>query len=410
VNILLVSLLVLVGLLFVLEGGLRWIFGFGNPLLYLADQEMGYLLAPNQRTKRLGNRIAINEYSMRSPTMTRTRPPSTLRVLLLGDSVANGAWWTDQDRTISALMTAHLKLPIPEALGENLNRQTPFERVEVLNASANSWGPRNELAYLQRFGTFEAQAIVLLLNTDDLFAAAPTSQAVGHAPNYPNRKPLCALAEVYTRYLSPKLRRISIKAVTPKLEGLRNKQKGELALMPPLPPAALDNTQSVVSDHLDSCQERSYANGAPAWTPEGSQGITPLSGLAQPPTEALKNYPLDSNLDAIRQIQSLATCAGAEFILAMTPLLREIGEPGPRDYELKARDRLTQLTQDELIHYVDFLPLFNHWETPQRLYRDHIHLSPQGNQSVSEAIARSLQQVLRESARFTPGEEGMSQS
>ena len=407
-NILLVSLLVWVGLLFVLEAGLRWLFGFGNPLLYLADQDMGYLLAPNQRTKRLGNRIAINEYSMRSPTITKTRPPSTLRVLLVGDSVANGAWWTDQDRTLSALMTAHLKLPLPEAWGENLNRQTLFERVEVLNASANSWGPRNELAYLQRFGTFDAQAIVLLLNTDDLFAAAPTSQVVGHALNYPNRKPPCALAEVYTRYLLPKLRGIGIKAITPKLEALRDKQRGEVALMPSHPSATSDNTQSVVSDHLDSCPERSYANGAPTWTPGASQGITPLSGLAQPSTEALKNDPLDSNLDAIRQIQSLATRAGAEFILAMTPLLREIGEPGPRDYELKARDRLTQLTQDELMHYLDFLPLFNHWETPQRLYRDHIHLSPPGNQTVSEVIARSLQQVLQKSATFTTGEEGMT--
>lgn len=113
-------------------------------------------------------------------------------------------------------------------------------------------------------------------------------------------------------------------------------------------------------------------------------------------------------MDAIRQIQSLATRAGAEFILAMTPLLREIGEPGPRDYELKARDRLTQLTQDELMHYLDFLPLFNHWETPQRLYRDHIHLSPPGNQTVSEVIARSLQQVFQKSATFTTGEEGMT--
>ena len=145
-SILLVSLLVWVGLLLVLETGLRLIFGFGNPLLYLADPDMGYLLAPNQYTKRLGNRIFINEYSMRSPTITQKRPPSTLRVLLLGDSVANGAWWTDQERTLSARMTAHLKRPIPEAWGGNLNPKTPFERVEVLNASANSWGPRNELA------------------------------------------------------------------------------------------------------------------------------------------------------------------------------------------------------------------------------------------------------------------------
>lgn len=408
-NILLVSLLVWVGLLLVLEVGLRLIFGFGNPLLYLADPDMGYLLAPNQYTKRLGNRIVINEYSMRSPTLTRTRPPSTLRVLLLGDSVANGAWWTDQNQTLSALITAHLKLPSPEAWGENLNQQTPFARVEVLNASANSWGPRNELAYLQRFGTFEAQAIVLLLNTDDLFAGAPTSQPVGHSLNYPNRKPLCALVEVYTRYLSPQLSRIRIKAFNPKQEELSYQARGELAVRSPLPPAASDNTPSVANHHLDSCQEGSKTNEGLDWTPEASPGIAPLSGLAQPPTEASKNDPLDSNLDAIRQIQSLATRGGAEFILAMTPLLREMGEPGPRDYELKARARLTQLTQDEFIHYLDFLPLFNHWDTPDRLYRDHIHLSPLGNQRVSEAIARSLQQVLRESATFTTGEEGMSQ-
>lgn len=409
-NILLVSLLVWVGLLLLLEAGLRLIFGFGNPLLYLADPDMGYLLAPNQYTKRLGNRIVINEYSMRSPTMTKKRPPSTLRVLLLGDSVANGAWWTDQEQTLSARMSAHLKRPIAEGWGGTLNRNTPFERVEVLNASANSWGPRNELAYLQRFGAFEAQAIVLLLNTDDLFATEPTSDPVGRTPNYPNRKPLCALAEVYTRYLSPQLTRIGMKAVTPKQEGVVDHPTGKFVLRSPLPPTDSNNTQSLVSDPLDSCPERSYANDVSAWTPEASTGITPLSGLAQPPTEASQNVSLESNLDAIRQIHSLVTLAGAEFILAMTPLLRETGEPGPRDYELKARDLLTQLTQKESILYLDFLPLFNHWETPQKLYRDHIHLSPSGNERVSEAITRSLQQVLRESATFTTGEESMSHS
>lgn len=411
-NILLVSLLVWVGLLLLLEAGLRLIFGFGNPLLYLADPDMGYLLAPDQRTRRFGNRIIINEYSMRSSTITKTRPTSTLRVLLLGDSVANGAWWTDQERTLSARMTAHLKRPMAEAWSGNLNRNTPFERVEVLNASANSWGPRNELAYLQRFGSFEAQAIVLLLNTDDLFAAEPTSDPVGRTPNYPNRKPLCALAEVYTRYLSPQLIRIGIKAVTPKQEGVTDQQTGKFVLMPPLPPTDSNNTntQSLVSEYLDSCPERSYANDVSAWTPEASTGITPLSGLAQSPTEASQNVLLDRNLDAIRQIHSLVTSAGAEFILAMTPLLRETGEPGPRDYELKARDRLTQLAQKESIVYLDFLPLFNHWETPQKLYRDHIHLSPSGNERVSEAITRSLQQVLQESATFTTGEESMNPS
>jgi lysophospholipase L1-like esterase len=100
------------------------------------------------------------------------------------------------------------------------------------------------------------------------------------------------------------------------------------------------------------------------------------------------------NLEAIRQIQILTNAAGASFVLAMTPLLREIGEPGPRDYEVKARTRLTRFTKDQQITYLDFLPVFNRTETPEMLFRDHIHLSPQGNQKVSEVIGRSLHPIL----------------
>src|SRR4028119_877035 len=94
-----------VGLLMMLEGVLRLLLGFGNPLIYIADEQIGYSLAPNQRTRRFGNLIEINQYSMRSPEITETRPESTLRVLLLGDSIANGGWWTDQAETLSAMLT-----------------------------------------------------------------------------------------------------------------------------------------------------------------------------------------------------------------------------------------------------------------------------------------------------------------
>ncbi len=313
-KIALVILAVFVGLLVALEVGLRLLFGFGNPLIYLADEKIGYLLAPNQQTRRFGNRIEINQYSMRSPAISVTRPASKLRVLLVGDSLANGGWWTDQTDILSAL--------IAQQLG-SADNSTSFKDVEVLNASANSWGPRNELAYLQRFGTFNAQAIVLLINTDDLFATAPTSVPVGRDRNYPNHKPPLALAEVFSRYVLPAPAVPEMKAV--------NDEKGDRV------------------------------------------------GL---------------NLEAIRQIQTLAHAADAKFLLAMTPLLREISEPGPRDYELKARTRLTQFTKGQNITYLDFLPVFNATQTPETLYRDHIHLSPQGNQKVSELIGRSLQPLL----------------
>lgn len=308
-----IAILVVIGLLVAIEIGLRSLFGFGNPLIYIGDQQIGYLLAPNQRTRRFGNRIEINEYSMRSRPIQQTPSPATLRVLILGDSIANGGWWTDQDNTISELMMRSL------ASANN----GKYQEFEILNASANSWGPRNELAYLQRFGNFQAQAVVLLINTDDLFATAPTSLPVGRDRNYPDRKPPLALVEVWQRYLS--------------------KQK----LIPEI--------------------------------------------------QAVQNEPGDRvgiNLEAISKIQALTRESNSQFLLVMTPLLREIGEPGPRDYEIKARQRLNEFTKAQQITYIDVLPIFNSTSNIQALYQDHIHLNLQGNQLVSQLIERSLGNIL----------------
>lgn len=284
--------------LILLELTLRILFGFGDPLLYLGDAEIGYLLAPNQSVKRFGNRIEINEYSMRSPKFTPK--PSTKRVLMIGDSIINGGWWTDQKDTVSELI----------ARSNN--------HLEVLNASANSWSPRNELAYLKRFGTFHADVIVLVINTDDLFGTPPTALRVGRDRNYPDRKPPSAIWEVLDRYLLP----------APKL------------------PAELKQIQSEGGDRV---------------------GI---------------------NLDAIRQIRNIANQNSAKFVLTLTPLLREL-TTGSRDYEITARQRLTEMTQTEQIQFLDFLSIFQSSD-PQTLYRDHIHLSSTGNQILSERIAQAI--------------------
>lgn len=311
------ALLILVGLVgigIILEVILRSRFGFGNPLLYVADPQIGYLLAPNQQTRRFGNRIQINQYSMRSPQVNPARPEQTFRVLLLGDSIANGGWWTDQNDTISVLLQGMLQ--------PNL---TGFQTTEVLNASANSWGPRNELAYLKKFGSFDAQVIVLLINTDDLFAIAPTPLPVGRDRNYPNRKPPFALAEVINRYL-----------------------------IKPAPIPELEAAQQEGGDRVGF------------------------------------------NLQAIGDLKTIATQANAQFILIMTPLLREIGEPGPRDYEIKARQRLLDFTQQQQIPYIDSLPMFNSVSNPSSLYRDHIHLNQAGNQQITEVMAAKIHEVLHQ--------------
>jgi GDSL-like Lipase/Acylhydrolase family len=305
VKVILLTLLAVLGLFILVEVGLRILFGFGNPLIYISDTQIGYLLAPNQRTRRNGNYIEVNEYSQRSAPIQKLPSISTLRVFLLGDSIANGGWWTDQRNTISSLMMQSLLCIYPQ--------------VEVLNASANSWGPRNELAYLQKFGTFSAQTIVLLINTDDLFATAPTSLPVGREKNYPDKKPLFALVEVFQRYF----------------------QKSK-----PIP-------------ELDKVRQ------------EGGDRV----GV---------------NLEAIAKIQEIASHNNSKFVLAMTPLKRELGEPGSRDYEIKARARLKEFTQAKGIIYIDFLTLFNGRQDCGSLYHDHIHLNLQGNKFVSEVINQSL--------------------
>ncbi|WP_317036865.1 SGNH/GDSL hydrolase family protein [Nodosilinea sp. E11] len=289
---------------------LRVKYGLGSPLLYVADTRTGYRLAPNQSLQRRGNRIEINQYSMRGATILPQRPAHSLRVLMVGDSILNGGWWTDQSELLSikvqrSLETLHL---------------ADVRAVEVLNASANSWGPRHALGYVLRFGTFEAQVLVLMLNTDDLFAIAPNSYDLGRNPQYPTRRPPLALWESIAR-------------------------------------------------------RRPY--------------------LPSPELQALHDQPGDRvgvNLEAIRQLNQIVQTAHSQLIVAITPLRRELADDGPHDYELVARQRLTDFAAAQSIPYLDFLPQFQqtHYE---RLYIDDIHLSDEGNVWVGQALASLIDQV-----------------
>jgi hypothetical protein len=301
-------LLLSLSLVLITELALRHYFGFGNPPLYIADDEIGYLLKPNQTTQRFGNRIRINQYSMRAGGITPLPNDGQRRLFLIGDSIVNGGWWTDQANLLSNL------------LSQVMEQRHPGVGYETLNASANSWGPRNERAYLQRFGSFGSEAIILVINTDDLFAVEPTALPVGRDRNYPDRPPALALTEALGKYL--------------------------------------------------------------------------FKGKPDPLVIASRQEDGDRvarNLQAIADIQDLATTHQAQFLLAMTPLKRELAqEGGPRDYEIQERQRLVEFVDQRQIPFIDFLPIFNAQNEPTGLYYDHIHLSGRGNQLVSEAIADKL--------------------
>lgn len=297
------SLLVLA----LLEWMLRLRFGFGDPLLYVGDSDIGYLIAPNQSVTRNGNSIRINASSMRSDAFEPHKSPRETRVFFIGDSVVNGGWWTPQDSIISEQVKRAL--------------QKAGNPVSVLNASANSWSPRSELAYVQRFGTFEADTVILVINTDDLFATAPTSLVVGNHPNYPDRKPVAAIVEIVTREW--------------------------LSRQPTSP--ALQTVYDETGDRVGKA------------------------------------------LDAIAQIHTIAQANQAKFLLVMTPLLREV-EAGPKDYEIKARDRLMERLRSNNIPSIDLLPIFKNNDNPKSLYHDHIHLNQRGNQQISDRVLQWLGQ------------------
>ncbi|MGD1849279.1 MAG: hypothetical protein ACFCBU_01285 [Cyanophyceae cyanobacterium] len=172
-----------VGVAIAVELGLRWILGLGTPPLYVKDEKTGYRLKPGQNIRRFGNRIGVNRFSMRGGAIADSG--TTLRVLVLGDSIVNGGWWTDQDDTLTARLRLKLRQGLPPrvfskfALSQGGQEAEQVSPLEVLNVSANSWGPRNELGYLEQFGVFESQALVLVINTDDFFSKKPTSVPVG---------------------------------------------------------------------------------------------------------------------------------------------------------------------------------------------------------------------------------------
>lgn len=170
--------------LLVAECGLRWGWGFGTPVLYEWDSRFEYRMAPNQSVRRFGKRIETNSLGLRCrPFDSRRSDPSEFRVLVLGDSVVNGGSHVDQSELGTALLE--------RALADRLGRP-----VLVVNASANSWGPPNEQAFIEAFGTFDADVVFLVLSSHDLVDipdhAAESRSGSGNAFN----RPWCALSEV----------------------------------------------------------------------------------------------------------------------------------------------------------------------------------------------------------------------
>jgi len=137
------------------EIGLR-IYGFGDPLLYQQDPDIGFYFRPNQDVRYPGRTIQINRYGMRSADFPEPKPADEYRILMLGDSTLAGTRVGNHE-IYSSLFEAQL------------NRNSTGKKFRVLNAGVNAWGPLHMLAYVQKFGSFDSDLAMILGPVQDVF-------------------------------------------------------------------------------------------------------------------------------------------------------------------------------------------------------------------------------------------------
>ncbi|MBN8598875.1 MAG: SGNH/GDSL hydrolase family protein [Planctomycetes bacterium] len=165
----------------------RFVLGLGDPPLFVADPKIEYLNKPGHY-HRFGHIVHVNQWSMRSPDFPQSKAsPNELRVLVIGDSVVNGGAKLDNSQVATDLFARDLAT----ASGRP---------VIVGNISAGSWGPQNELAYLEKFGTFDADAAIVVWSSHDAW------DIPGFGPfaiDQPTEKPILASYEAFRRYAIP---------------------------------------------------------------------------------------------------------------------------------------------------------------------------------------------------------------
>ncbi|MFC5412544.1 hypothetical protein ACFPMF_24680 [Larkinella bovis] len=170
-------------------------YGLTTYPLYDASAEFEYVLKPNQRVTIYRNRFETNTFSMRSKPVSSG--DSTV-VLLLGDSVVNGGNAVDQDSLASSLLEEELFLKYGK-------------KIRVLNISDKTWSPDNVVAYLKKFGLFQADMLLLVANSGDAFDPMTFRPVVGVAPTHPAENHLFAWQSLWDKMAPMLMEKIAVK-------------------------------------------------------------------------------------------------------------------------------------------------------------------------------------------------------
>jgi hypothetical protein len=131
------------------------VIGFGDPPLYVFDEEIEYYLKPNGVYKRFGQTIRVNRYGMRSDDVDLASVDRGLVFSLYGDSVVYGHHLDQADT--------------PPAQLQSLLRDKMEGAMPVANSiAASSWGPENLLYFYNRFGPFPGNTAWIIQSSHDM--------------------------------------------------------------------------------------------------------------------------------------------------------------------------------------------------------------------------------------------------
>jgi len=125
---------------------------------------------------------------MRSPDFPAHKlNPNELRVLVVGDSVIFGGSQVNQP-------------DICTSRAQRILRHDLQRPVVVANISAGNWRLTNMDEYIKRFGTFDADAMILVLSAHDYANLPHPYPYTKFDPDFPDHAPLFALQELISRY------------------------------------------------------------------------------------------------------------------------------------------------------------------------------------------------------------------
>lgn len=163
--------------------------GLGNPILYESYEGMEYKAKPNQNIKRFGNKIKINNASMRTSfNISRENLQEKERILIFGDSVLFGTSLIKQEKIATSLLGNKIK-----------------DKYEIYNISAGSWGPGNWVQYIKENGLFKADKVIFLMNSMDLVDVPSKNFKISDV-NRPTSNPPFAIWELINRYTFPRVK------------------------------------------------------------------------------------------------------------------------------------------------------------------------------------------------------------